>query len=628
MVSKKTTFNLQQGSSIYHNGLHYVVVQIVNLEYVLAENVSTSEIDRLKIAEVTLTPPNGVIHQSNSIEIIEDQDWNIAQQRLEIIQPLVHKVGRKTDDVKAVASKYDLHINTLYSWLRAYEADNLLTCLMPKKRSDSGAKKLNESVETIINDSIENEYLSKQKKSIAALYRVISLRCNRDSLSVPHVNTIRNRVKKLSDELKIRKRFGANKAHSLLHMNKGEFPHANYPLSVIQIDHTLFDIILVDDEYRLPIGRPWVTMAIDVNSRMVTGMYTSFDPPGALGTGICIANSILPKDNYLVDMDIATSWPCWGMPRTVHADNAKEFRGRMLTKACEEYGITLEWRPVARPHFGGHIERLLGTFSLRIHDLPGTTFSNTKQREGYDSEKRSALTLKEFERWLSILIVEDYHQTFHSGIKMTPIQKYEMGILGSKTTKGVGLPRRVSDEETLRINFLPYVERTVQDYGIRIDDIYYYSDVLRVWVNSTVEGRSKLKRKFICRRDPRDISAIWFFDPQLKTYFTIPYRNISHPSMSIWELRSVQTELKKQGKVNINEDIIFDALEKMRAIESEAVEKTKKSRMAIQRRKSAKGKIKQTIPSKPTVNPEIEMPMGDDDDEILPFDEMVEVKYD
>ena len=50
--------------------------------------------------------------------------------------------------------------------------------------------------------------------------------------------------------------------------------------------------------------------------------------------------------------------------------------------------------------------------------------------------------------------------------------------------------------------------------------------------------------------------------------------------------------------------------------------------MAIQRRKSAKGKIKQTIPSKPTVNPEIEMPMGDDDDEILPFDEMVEVKYD
>lgn len=100
--------------------------------------------------------------------------------------------------------------------------------------------------------------------------------------------------------------------------------------------------------------------------------------------------------------------------------------------------------------------------------------------------------------------------------------------------------------------------------------------------------------------------------------------------MSIWELRSVQTELKKQGKVNINEDIIFDALEKMRAIESEAVEKTKKSRMAIQRRKSAKGKIKQTIPSKPTVNPEIEMPMDDDDDddEILPFDEMVEVKYD
>jgi putative transposase len=41
----------------------------------------------------------------------------------------------------------------------------------------------------------------------------------------------------------------------------------------------------------------------------------------------------------------------------------------MLRKACQEYGMNLHWRPVARPHFGGHIERLLGTLNHEIHNL-------------------------------------------------------------------------------------------------------------------------------------------------------------------------------------------------------------------------------------------------------------------
>ena len=51
------------------------------------------------------------------------------------------------------------------------------------------------------------------------------------------------------------------------------FDSAQRPLDLVQIDHTKLDIIVVDDEQRLPIGRPWITLAIDVYSRMVTGFY-------------------------------------------------------------------------------------------------------------------------------------------------------------------------------------------------------------------------------------------------------------------------------------------------------------------------------------------------------------------
>jgi transposase InsO family protein len=35
------------------------------------------------------------------------------------------------------------------------------------------------------------------------------------------------------------------------------------------IDHTLVDVVIVDEGDRLPIGRPWLTLAIDVASRAV-----------------------------------------------------------------------------------------------------------------------------------------------------------------------------------------------------------------------------------------------------------------------------------------------------------------------------------------------------------------------
>ena len=62
----------------------------------------------------------------------------------------------------------------------------------------------------------------------------------------------------------------------------------------------------------------------------------------------------------------------------------------MLRRACEQYGIALDYRPIQQPHMGGHIERLLGTLMRALHALPGATFSNAQQRGHYDSEASAA----------------------------------------------------------------------------------------------------------------------------------------------------------------------------------------------------------------------------------------------
>ncbi|MCC2606570.1 Mu transposase C-terminal domain-containing protein [Planctobacterium marinum] len=627
MSKSQKVFSLQPGKVVTFEREEYVIKQILDLKYVLAEHLSTHEVSRIPIGKIA------VVAQQNpasiGIEALTDEDWNVAQQRLEIIQPVLHKPGRTKTDMERVADEHGLHINTLYKWLRLYEQNCLLTSLAPKKRSDKGDSRLSQRVDEIIKESIETEYLNKLKKSVSSVHETIKMLCREEGIPAPHVNTVRNRIKQLSDYVKVSKRYGAKKAQEMYEPSPDQFPGADYPLAVVQIDHTPTDVILVDEEYRLPIGRAWITMAIDVFSRMVTGFYISLDPPSAISVGVAVSHAILPKDKWLIDHDIDGEWPCWGLPKTLHADNAGEFRGNMLKKACDQYQITLEWRPVARPKYGAHIERLLGSFSSEIHQIPGTTFSNIEQRGDYDSDKESVMTMAEFEQWLATLIAEKYHYKKHSGIGMPPIRKYEQGILGTKRTKGVGLPRKIEDEETLKIDFLPFEERTVQDYGIRINDIFYYHDVLRVWINSTVDSRSKLKRKFICRYDPRDVSVIWFFDPQINSYFPIPYRNLSHPAITKWEVQAARDLLKKEGEVDIDEDKIFGAVKKMREIVEQSSEKTKKSRRSLARKKAAEKKSGGYI-EKPSedylANSSSHKEDVLEDEDILPFDEMEEVQ--
>jgi putative transposase len=48
----------------------------------------------------------------------------------------------------------------------------------------------------------------------------------------------------------------------------------------VQIDHTEVDVFLDDDETRNTIDiRPWLTLAIDVFTRMIVGFHLSMDKP-------------------------------------------------------------------------------------------------------------------------------------------------------------------------------------------------------------------------------------------------------------------------------------------------------------------------------------------------------------
>lgn len=588
-MTKQRFINVSIGKIVAYADRLYRISHIIGIDNVLGSDIETGKVERLRVENLSLPPesaekvkePDALtpFAKGSDLESIPTEEWQIAQQRYAAIQPLLKDPNRTRELAEQIANTHKIHVATLYRWLKLFTEANHISSLLPQKRGyRQGVLRLDESREKIVTSTIEDYYLTTNRQPVVDVIAEIKYRCEKAGLTPPHATTIRNRVKQLDAAYVLRRRGRRDKARDTYAPIKGCFPGANTPLAVVQMDHSESDIILVDEVTRLPIGRPWVTLAIDVKTRVIPGYYVSFDHPSAIAAGMCLSRAILPKNELLAELGVPGEWPVWGKMAVVHADNAREFRGAMLKSACKEYAIDLHLRPIKVPNYGGHIERFMGIKNSELKKLPGKTFSSPDERKGYDSDKHSALTLREFEQHLVDFLINIYHVRVHSELGIPPIKSWERGILGNSTAPGTGIPEVPADPRKLKLDFMPFELRTVQRYGIELDKIFYFHEVLIPWINATEPGKPKIKQKFIIRRDPRDISVVYFYDHENKLYYTIPYANGRHPAISLWELRAAQKQLRLEGQAEVDEEKIFNAVERSRTRVEAAIHKTKAAR--------------------------------------------------
>lgn len=589
-MRNRMTSVFRKGEVIEFLGHEYLFEAPVNLKEILALDPRTGEKHVLQFAGVKSLEAKDAV-KVKALETVTKERWEIAKHRFEAIKPLLSRDRGRQAYVK-VAAKAAVDVATVYRWRCRFLKTGLLSSLLPNKPGVArGTKRLDDSVEGIIVDVIDNHWMKDPNMLFQAAYDMIKARCRSGGLEVPHLNTIRNR---LAEHKELKRKRALELAPEQILARPGGSLVAEYPLEVIQIDHTKLDVFVVDEEFRLSLGRPWITVAIDVATRAILGYYISFDPPGAHSVGICLYQAIVRKEESLRVLGLTAPWPMWGVPTTVYADNAKEFRGDMLRMVCEEYGINLQWRPVRKPRWGGHIERLLLGFAQELKTLPGASFSNPEERGDYDSEGKAVLTLRELDRYLGSLICETYHVRVHRTIGKSPLAAWTEGTLGKR---GIGMPRTVPNEVRLRLHLLPFEERAVSEYGVQIDNILYYHDTLRPYIGAVLPGRYRVRRKFVFRRDPRDISVIYFYDPEADDFFEIPYRDTSRPSISVWELRAAVRDLDENDEGRPTEDKLFEAVLRRRQLVADATKKTKKARRENELQRQRAG-VRPVLPAK------------------------------
>lgn len=512
--------------------------------------------------------------RKNAMTDASDAQWAAAVARERVVRFLAVQSPIRRSDIDAAVEELHLSRAMLYRLLARYRRDPHTAALVvgsPGRKT--GSQMFDQRIQIIVRDCIRSFYLTAEKPTVMALYRAVCHQCSISGLTSPSYNTIRARVNAVDVKDLILHRVGPKAARDRFRPVSPSSLRAERPLDLFQIDHTWMDIIVVDEVERKPLGRPWLTVVIDVATRMIAGYYLSFDHPSSSSVALALSRAVLPKDRHLERFNVTADWPVCGLPAAVHLDNAEEFHARALERGCQEHGIRLEFRPPLRPHYGGHIERLIGNLMKATHALPGTTFSSSQEKGEYDSEGRAVITLGELETWLLLQIAGVYHRRFHRGLGSTPLEAWKQGWDRAQA-------RHPRDPERFYIDFLPFERRKIRRDGIQLLHIHYWDNAL-----SVLAGRSE--EQVVVRYDPHDLSRVFIKESKSDGYLAIPYRDLSRPPITLLEQRSALKQLARKKLQTITENNVFSTIAAQRDLVEQATRTTRAARRAAQQRRSA-----------------------------------------
>ena len=468
-----------------------------SLTHVRVRDIASGEMVSVDIVNIE---PVAAKTATSDAATIPEAEWKRC---VALAKDLTGLGGRRRVTIREltkVADRHGMSVRHLQR-VRAKFNRNPRTSTLARKRGGRplGLNRLDPKVDAVICHCISRHYLRREKPPKEYIVMRAQSLARRLQLQPPSRKTVLLRLNREIGWASDLAREGSRAAGQKWKVRTGGL-FVTQPLEVIQIDHTRADVMILSDDRLTVLGRPWITVAIDVGTRCVLGMYIAMDTPSAASIALCIAHAALPKSENVNDPGL---WPMYGKPKIILVDNGKDFRSIALDRGCEERQIDLRWRPVRTPHYGGHIERLIGTLMKIAHLLPGTTFSNIRERGDYDSEGKARLTLDEFRDWMTQKVCRFYHQRRHRALGLPPVIAWERGLTDS-TGSFVG-PALIDRPLEFRMDFLPFETRRVRRTGIELHASRYWHDDLTPMLNSDTSVR--------VHYDPRDPSTVWVRRP-------------------------------------------------------------------------------------------------------------------
>jgi putative transposase len=226
---------------------------------------------------------------------IPEKLWKLGWRRERIIAPLARQERVTQRGIEEAAKKLELGPAMVFRLVARYRREHRTSALIPETPGRKpGSRVLGIKQEQLIEAKIKDFYLRPERPSLAALHRELLVAGHKSGVRAPSYKTVRRRIQEYDQFTVLKKRFGAKEAAQRLGpVQRGL--QVTAPLELVQIDHTLVDVIVVDEIDRKPIGRPWLTLAVDVATRMVAGFHLTLEPPSVTSVALALSMAVLPK---------------------------------------------------------------------------------------------------------------------------------------------------------------------------------------------------------------------------------------------------------------------------------------------------------------------------------------------
>jgi hypothetical protein len=254
------------------------------------------------------------------------------------------------------------------------------------------------------------------------------------------------------------------------------------------------------------------------------------------------AHSVIPHERLLsIDERLtnAAAKPVI-VPETINCDRGRVYLSETFLRACVSLGISV--RP-ARPYTGSDksvVERTFESVNTLFCQHVAGYAGRDPTRRGPDVAEEAIWTVAQLQELFDEWVVACWQNRPHEGLSHTwgegrDLSPNEMFAACVGISGYVPLPLNGDDY----IELLPAVFRTVNDYGLTIDNRTYDCRFLNPHrrLDSGLPGRNR--KKWEVHYDPYDITVVWLRDHRVNEWITVPwvYRSLAvQPfGLALWE---------------------------------------------------------------------------------------------
>lgn len=481
------------------------------------------------------------------------------------------------------------HFTTVAKWIRTYSDSGRDVRALVNRDADKGkgCDRIDPEIRQMVDDAIELEYLTLERPGLAEIRRRLkgqvalrnATRNPSEFLRPPSYDYLKQRVQQLNAYDVCRARYGQRVA-DIKFRAAGSGALAQHPLARACMDHTQMDLFVVDETTCLPLGRPWLTLILDENSRYVLGYYIGFEPPSSVSMTRALRHAIAPK---VLVPEVRNDWDAWGVMELLIVDQALEFHGRILEHGAGRYGINVEYCPRKKPWYKGKIERYFGTMNTGLlASLQGKTFSSIDLRGDYDPAKHAVITLETLRRIVQIWIVDVYHQEMHRALGTSPQQAWTDGL--SHGGDGDGYVDRYLPPSSIEVDsaFSTSNTRRLTHKGIEFDSLLYNSAELGAlreqWgAEFTVEVRTQ----------DDDLGSLVVVAPDGQTLIRVPALEQEYAAgLTRWQHGVCKRYRRQLQDDDVREINLLEAKQRIRAlVEQDMFSKGRKVRSRVRQQR-------------------------------------------